>query len=267
MMRIKHIVSVDKEKCIGCGLCVADCWSHVITIKNKKAEVISDECLKCGHCIAVCPKDAFTISGYDQDEIKTYNGKNFEIGADVLLNAIQFRRSVRQYDNKSVEKDKIEKIIEAGRFTPTGSNKQNVRYIVVEDNIAFLENEALKYYIRVKRLTSLLGNLIHPSDDLSRYELAPGFLFYGAPTLIFAVSTDDVNASLASMSMELMAESMGLGTVYVRLFTNVANKNKKIRKFLSLDKKENLVTCLATGYPHVRYLRTVPREKPDIKWE
>ena len=68
------------------------------------------------------------------------------------------------------------------------------------------------------------------------------------------------------MSMELIAEAMGLGTLYVRLFTNVANKNRKIRKALRLSKKENIVTCLAVGYPDVQYIRTVPRKKADIEW-
>lgn len=66
--------------------------------------------------------------------------------------------------------------------------------------------------------------------------------------------------------MELMAEAMGLGTLYARLFTTVANKNKKIRKVLELGKKENIVTCLAIGYPDVHYMRTVPRKKANIEW-
>ena len=41
------------------------------------------------------------------------------------------RRSTRIYGKESVERDKTEKIIEAGRFAPTGGNRQPIRYVVV----------------------------------------------------------------------------------------------------------------------------------------
>lgn len=265
-MEIKNVVAIDKEKCTGCGLCCKECPSHVLTLQNRKAAVMSDQCLKCGHCIAICPKDAFTISGYDMKEVKPYDEKNFGIDENILLNAIQFRRSIRQYKNKQVEKDIIEKIIEAGRFTPTGINKQNVRYIIVEKNIPLFESEALKSFRKLKWLAGILSKFVNLPHDLSNYKLEQGFFSHGAPALIFTISEDDINASLASMSMELMAEAMGLGTVYVRLFTRAANRNKKIRKILGLGKKENIVTCLAIGYPDVHFMRTVPRKKANIEW-
>jgi len=121
----------------------------------------------------------------------------------------------------------------------------------------------------LKWLAGILSKFIKLPDDvshLSKFKSEQGFFFYGAPALIFTISEDYINASLASMSMELMAEAMGLGTVYVRLFTRVANRNKKIRKILGLGKKENIVTCLVIGYPDVHYIRTVPRKKANIEW-
>ena len=268
-METVNIITINKEKCNNCGLCFKDCPSRVLGMQNGEATVMSEKCLKCGHCIAICPKDAFTFSGYDMKEVITYDKKTFGIDEDILLNAIKFRRSVRQYKNKQVEKDTIEKIIEAGRFTPTGSNKQNVRYVIVEKEIPFFEKEALISMRRLKRLAGIVNKFIKLTSVvsyLSARKLEEGFFFHGAPALIFIISEDNINASLASMSMELMAESMGLGTVYVRLFTMVANKNKKIRKVLGLGEKENIVTCLAIGHPNVHYMRTVPRKKANIEW-
>lgn len=178
-METKNIITIDKEKCIGCELCCKDCPSHVLTIQNGKATVMSDQCLKCGHCIAICPRDAFIISGYDMEEVKPYDEQNFGINENVLLNTIKFRRSIRQYKKKQVEKDIIEKIIEAGRFTPTGSNKQNIRYVIVEKNIPIFENEAIKFFRRLKRLSGILSKFVKLPHDLSKYKLEQGFFFHG----------------------------------------------------------------------------------------
>lgn len=266
-MNNNYQVIVHKEECIGCGLCCQDCPSHVLELREGKAILLSEVCLKCGHCIAICPQAAVSISGYDMNEVKPYDKTSFGIDSDILLNTIKFRRSVRHYKDKPVERDVIEKIIEAGRFTPTGSNKQNVRYIVAEKSIPLLEAEGLKIFRKLKRLAGLVGKFVKLPYDLSKYKIEPGFFFHGAPAVIFIVSRDPVDASLASMSMELMAESLGLGTLYVGLFTRAAKMNKRIREELGLAGKEAAVTCLAIGYPDVRYLRTVPRTEADISWQ
>ena len=49
---------VNKEKCIGCGACVANCPGAIQIGKNGKAEVINSKKLeKCGGK-SVCPMDA-----------------------------------------------------------------------------------------------------------------------------------------------------------------------------------------------------------------
>lgn len=265
-MKKEYQVIVDQETCIGCGLCCKDCPSHVLALRDGKAAVLSDLCLKCGHCVAICPVSAVAISGYDMNEVVAYDKTAFDIDSDVLLNAIKFRRSVRQYKDTPVEKDVIQKIIEAGRFTPTGSNRQSVRYIVAEASIPLLEAEGLKTFGKLKRLFGFTGKFVKPPFDIGKYKLEPGFFFHGAPAVIIIVSQRAVDASLAAMSMELMAEAMGLGTLYVGFFARAAKMNKHIRKELGLAKKEDVITCLAIGYPDVQYLRTVPRPKADVKW-
>ena len=259
-------VKINIEKCIGCGLCCKDCPHHVLVLQNGKVTMMADKCLECGHCVAICPKDAFTMSGYDMNEVKTYDKSIFGIDDDILLNTIQFRRSVRHYQDRQIEKEVIKKIIEAGRFTPTGSNKQRIRYIVAQKNIPVFENEALKIFRKLKRLLKIVSKFVKLPYDVSGYKLEPGFFFHGAPTVLFIISDDDVDASLASMSIELMAEAMGLGTLYVGFFAVAAKLSRRIRKELGLAKKEKVVTCLAMGYPDVKYMRTVPRKKAEIEW-
>ena len=228
--------------------------------------LLQSTCIRCGHCLAICPQNAITIDEYDMDEIYEYDFNNGHLDSQELLKSLQCRRSVRRYKKKSVEKELIEKIIEAGRYTPSGSNRQNVRYIVVEKEIPFLENEALKFYKKLFKVPKFIKKLVKFPFNMDRMVLEEGFLFMGGPILILVISENANNAALASMSMELMAESLGLGTLYVGLFTRVANKNKKIRKFLDLKKKENIVQCLVVGYPDVKYYRTAPKKKAIVQW-
>ena len=47
---------VDIEKCIGCGLCIKDCFVKDIELIDNKANIKNERCMKCGHCVAICPK-------------------------------------------------------------------------------------------------------------------------------------------------------------------------------------------------------------------
>ena len=252
---------VDNEKCTGCGLCVSDCLRHVLRLQNNKAVATNSNCFECGHCLAICPENAVKLNGCD-DEIWEIAGKQAFLDEKSLITHLKFRRSIRQYKDTPIEKEKIKKIIEAGRLTPTASNSQNVRYIVVQNDIEALEDEVIEQY----KMLSNTDNSVKLPPIYNIDRLKRGFLFYKAPLLILNISPSEINACLAAMNMELMAETLGLGTVYVGLFARPANVNKKLRKSLGIEEEEKIATCLAIGYPKVQYLRTAPRKNANIIW-
>ena len=53
---------IDKNKCIGCGTCVAICPVEAISFTSEgKAQIDTTKCIKCGACQASCPVEAIEI--------------------------------------------------------------------------------------------------------------------------------------------------------------------------------------------------------------
>lgn len=270
---------VDNEKCVGCGLCVKDCFANDIKITDGKANIGNITCFKCGHCVAVCPKGAVSTDKYKMEDVKDYNEAEFKIEPDTLLNFIKFRRTTRQFKDKDVEGEKIAKIIEAGRFTQTATNSQNVSYIVVKDNIDQLREMVLES-LKV-RGENILNNLNEQTRPFKRYAQmwikmyndykenpnSGDKLFFNAPALILVVSEHEVNGALASSNMEIMTNALGLGTFFSGFFALAAKGNVKIREVLELEGNKEIVTCMVIGYPNVKYFRTVPRKDANILWK
>ena len=71
----QHHIKIDREKCIGCGLCEKDCVAHNIALEDGKARVRVQDCILCGHCVAVCPKAAVAISGYGEAPVPDRGGR------------------------------------------------------------------------------------------------------------------------------------------------------------------------------------------------
>ena len=54
-------VTVDKDVCVGCGACEANCPVGAIAVKEDgKAECDPDVCVDCGACVANCPVEAIS---------------------------------------------------------------------------------------------------------------------------------------------------------------------------------------------------------------
>lgn len=67
------VSSVDKEMCIGCGLCESLCPYQAIKMvkedKKRKAETITASCKGCGICAAHCPVFAISMGGFTDEQI------------------------------------------------------------------------------------------------------------------------------------------------------------------------------------------------------
>lgn len=136
------------------------------------------------------------------------------------------RYSVRKYENRAVESEKLEKIIEAAHVAPTAANLQPVRLIVVQgkDGMGKLGKAANTYHAPVAIIVCA---------DHSKAWTRP---FDGK-------SMTDIDATILTDHMMLQATELGLGTCWICYF-----KADVVSKEFNLPKELEPINILAIGY-------------------
>ena len=226
-------ILIDYEKCIACSSCINDCPNSFIYLEDGKIQTHDKGCMECGHCYAICPEGAIKMANYDfSDEIV------------VSMSEIN-------------EDEKVNMILEAGRYAPTGANSQNVKYTILGSKQAEAEEICVNLFRKGKKV----GNL---SSYLRRIEVTDDFFFKGAPLVIVVSSKSSINAGLASAYMEIMANSLGLGVLYSGFFVMCTKLSRKLRNLIELERGYDVVSCMVIGYPKVKYQRIVPRKDLQV---
>lgn len=276
----KEIIDIDLTKCNGCGLCVSDCVRQRLILSDKKAVVNeSIPCMECSHCISICPHKAIEMRGYDNNEVKEYSRDEFEISSEKLLNFMKFRRSVRHFKPDKIDIEMVKGSIEGGRYTPTAANRQNVRYIILDDALSEFREKSLKALHDIainKENDNTVSNLdVYRKKWISNYNeyLNDNIdkMFFKAPLVILVIGSNlssgwvELNAGLASTSVELMLNAKGLGACYIGFFGIAAEICPDINRALELNPDEAIISTLAIGYPEVKYKRTALRKPSNIK--
>ena len=270
------MLHLDKEKCIGCGLCIKDCWFGALSMQDGKAAADYSRCFKCGHCIAVCPKNCFELDDYGAVPSIEYQAAEFEIPAAKLLNFIKFRRTVRQFLPKQIDKQTLSTILEAGRFTQTGGNQQNVAYIIVQDKLQELRKMGVeKLYALSKQLAGTTDPILKRYAGIwenmyTDYQQDPNGadkLFLKAPTVLVITSPAPLNAGLAAANIANMIDATpGLGNCFSGFFTRAAAGDPAFHEFLGVKDGYQIIATMMIGYHHTKYYRTVPRKAVEINW-
>ncbi len=269
---------VNQEICIGCGICVPDCPTKDIFLSDcGKAEVKNKRCLECGHCLAICPVNAVDCATAQPGEVLPFDEQSFYIDPDKLMNKIKFTRSVRSFKDEKLDDALIEKLIEAGRYTPTGTNSQEIFYLVVRKDLSELKDIVYEGISRYADKIQAKSDADKRSRYLAIYKgLYKSYMrdkekndpiFFHAPVAVFVCSPEAVNASLAARSIELTAATMGLGACYLGFGVYGLSEMPEAMKAYGIPEGYLPQACLILGHPNVEYKRTVPRNPAQISWK
>ncbi|MBN1254263.1 MAG: nitroreductase family protein [Deltaproteobacteria bacterium] len=283
---------VIMETCTGCGLCMEVCPSFVFELMDATAAVVrGDWCIGCGHCGAVCPEEAIRHESAALGK-GPRPGSELAITPEQLMLLIRERRSVRNYRRKPVPKKVLERIIEAGRYAPTGSNSQNVRYVVLTapEEIDKLREMAIAFYERifglvrgrfgafllglfagrriVENLRESLPKIEHVKEVMAQGE---DRLFYQAPVVmvVHAESWDTCsafNGALALYNCSLMAHTLGIGCCFNGYLQSAVNNSRRIKKWLGIPRDHRCFGAMTLGYQKIRYQRLVKRDPAKVVW-
>lgn len=183
------------------------------------------------------------------------------------LEAILTRRSTRKYRDKMPARELIEKVIEAGRFAPSGSNSQNTHFIVFSD----------------KNILTKMAELV--KDEFSKMEAGPdtyvslrnainaskttSYVFhYGAPVFIVVANKKNYGNAMADSacaleSMMIAANALDLGSCWINQI-HWLDENENIRNFLrpfGLDDVETVTGGLILGYAETGLPNRTPLER------
>lgn len=265
--------TIDQEKCTKCGECANDCPYDVIELSPEYPVIVADredKCIKCQHCFAICPTGALSIFGKDPEKSIPLKGNLPDVAAMECL--IKGRRTVRRYKDEPVEKDIITHMIDVVSNCPTGINNQQLLFTIIDDAAVMkkMRHEVMEGIREALMTDNLPPGLEFFNGLLQAWDDGKDIIFRGAPHMLIVSTPADGPSpeqdTLIAMSyFELLAQSMGLGTVWNGFATWAINSIvMDMKEKLGIPESHLLGYTMVFGKPAVRYHRTVQRGRANV---
>lgn len=259
-------ISVDKNKCTHCGLCVSDCVSGCIGFDSENFPKTNDEarCISCQHCLAICPTGALSFNGKSPQNSST-------VGYNDILDIIKSRRSVRQYLDEEIPEETFKKLKDMLPYIPTGCNNHSLHFSIVEkksamDVIRKKVNDLLVKTMSYKALSPIMNKFSRYRDAFLNGE---DVIFRGAPHMIVVSSPlsapcANVDPIIALSYIELYAQHLGLGTCWCGFAQACLKFFPQLCEMLEIPSGYKPVYVMLLGLPKVKYQRTPQPEPYEI---
>jgi nitroreductase/NAD-dependent dihydropyrimidine dehydrogenase PreA subunit len=270
-------IIVDQTKCRKDGLCVKECPLVIIHLQDKESfpEVIPGGeavCLQCGHCVAVCPHGALSHRQVPLAECPAIDQK-LRVTEEQAVQFLRSRRSVRFFEDRPVEKEIIQQLIETARYAPTAGNSQALEWIVVtrEEKIRELAGLTVDWMRSILRHDPQPASAPYMPLIVAAWDAGIDVVLRKAPALIVASAPGAdanglVNVSLALSYLELAAVPLGLGTCWAGLLQGGLLASPGIQESLGLPQGHTHHYPMMLGYAKPKYFRLPQRRPPKITW-
>lgn len=170
------------------------------------------------------------------------------------LEWIKSRRSTRRFQDRAVEREKIEQVLEAGRYAPSGGNSQSTHFLVISnpDVLNRLINLVREAFAAMEETPGMYGSIAASI----RASKAGNYVFhYHAPVLILTANQKNYGNNIADCAcalenMMLQANALDLGSVWINQLKWL-NEDSTILAYLQslgLNPEERVYGGLALGY-------------------
>jgi nitroreductase len=178
--------------------------------------------------------------------------------ANATLQTIYDRRAVRKFKDRAVDREIINRLIDAGRMAPSAMNRQPWKYYVVTDKelIRSMSKEIAKVSIKqitkinLKEIAKSIWHYLHSPHDF-KFMNPSDFIFHEAPLVIFITAPNDnewaaLDVGMCSQNMMLAAKSLGLESCPIGLAKFIEETESLSR--LGISKNETVHLALIFGY-------------------
>ena len=292
-------IEINTKLCNGCGLCVSVCSDHSLAIENNyatKSGTSVFDCIGCGHCMAICPTGAIEIFGRELSPSDLYDLPIKESKNDYqqLLSSLQQRRAIREFKDKNVSPEIIDKILTAAQTAPMGLPPSDVNVLIFDgkDKTRAFAKDFSGYLKSIKFMTSkLFLAFMRPFWGKETDELFKGFIKplikdyteemdkgnntinYDAPLAMYFYGTpycDPADPIVAATYAMIAGETLGLGTCMlgaVHPFIQNGRKAKIFRERHNIKFKSKEGLFVIFGYPKAKYKKGIKRSFASISFK
>ncbi|MBN7287652.1 MULTISPECIES: nitroreductase family protein [Campylobacter] len=146
------------------------------------------------------------------------------------MKEIFHRSSVRNYENKEIEDEKIRRVLKAAMAAPSAGNQRPWEFYVVKDKILLQALSKLSQYSDCLK-DAPVGIVICYNNEGCKYQECAPF-----------------DASCAAQNLWLEADSLGLGAVWLGI-APYEKRMQEAREILNLPPNLSVLCIMAIGYP------------------
>ncbi|MDP4180243.1 MAG: nitroreductase family protein [Bacillota bacterium] len=289
-------VEIDYSKCIACGKCADICGGGLVgAIFKENGKMIVDQkrhfgCIGCGQCMAICPENCISVEGRTISKIDAIDFvEDPKASYEEFYSMISARRANRNFLEKEVEQEIIDKIIDGVKQAPMGLPPSDVEILVLKGHLKVREfvtdiinaidhrkwifGRTMRFFFRIfsKEFSDLCRTYLYPTALFYIRDLKAGKdgLLFNAPLVLYFHASryaDPADPFIAATYAQLTAESLGLATCFAGTSSNFLKYNRKLKKKYGIGMKDHHGIALLIGYPKYKFERRLRRSLSKVHY-